>query len=345
MKYAPIIIPTLNRVLHLKRCINSLLLNKEAILTDLYISVDYPPNKKYINGYAEVKRYVKTIKGFKSVNLFFQSTNLGPGKNRAFLEKKIKTDNHNRYIFTDDDNEFSKNFLSFINWGLEKYKDDDSIYAICSTLDSEVVGYQNNKKYLIISAYTPFGSGHWIHKNDSCELYLNQKSIDDIYRDKTKQQKLLYYFPLIYYIVAKDSIREISETRGENDGLTYIDIWENVYCVENDKRCVFPCLPKSRNWGHDGSGVHFDNNNIENYIPKTLFDDSSCWEWNSTEISKEEEAENIIARRRLFEISTINMFKAHILYILNFVFGNRIVLYIYRLFHRNSIKKDDIKYG
>ena len=134
MEYAAVIIPTLNRKKHLARCVNSLRQGTLAGKTDLYISVDFPPAEKYIKGYQEVIEFVKTITGFATVNIYYQKQNLGPGLNRKFLEDKI-SDKHDKYIFTDDDNEFSKNFLDYINWGLEKYKDDEKIYAVCSCTD------------------------------------------------------------------------------------------------------------------------------------------------------------------------------------------------------------------
>ena len=105
MEYAAVIIPTLNRKKHLKRCIESLQRNSDAKSTDLYISVDFPPAEKYQKGYPEVCEYVKTITGFATVNLYYQDKNLGPGLNRKFLEEKI-AEKHDKYIFTDDDNEF-----------------------------------------------------------------------------------------------------------------------------------------------------------------------------------------------------------------------------------------------
>ena len=54
MKYAPIIIPTCNRIIHLKRLIESLNNNNWAKYTDLYISVDFPPNEGFAVGHEEV---------------------------------------------------------------------------------------------------------------------------------------------------------------------------------------------------------------------------------------------------------------------------------------------------
>lgn len=41
--YAPVIIPTLNRYVHLKRCVDSLAKCTHAPDTELIIGLDYPP--------------------------------------------------------------------------------------------------------------------------------------------------------------------------------------------------------------------------------------------------------------------------------------------------------------
>ena len=46
--YAPVCIPTCNRYNKLKKCIESLIANKEAKKTELYISVDYPPEERFL---------------------------------------------------------------------------------------------------------------------------------------------------------------------------------------------------------------------------------------------------------------------------------------------------------
>ena len=52
MYRAPVLIPTCNRIHHLKRCVESIARNKLAKETELYISVDYPPSEKYQDGYS-----------------------------------------------------------------------------------------------------------------------------------------------------------------------------------------------------------------------------------------------------------------------------------------------------
>lgn len=277
MEYAAVIIPTLNRKKHLKRCVESLLKSKESEYTDLYISVDYPPNDKYWDGYDDVKEYVNTINGFQKVEVFFQRTNLGPGLNRNFLEQKIKEDGHDKYVFTDDDNEFSANFLEYINWGLEKYADDESIYAICSKADFLFDNKKTDSDFMILKAYNPYGAGHWLHKNEKCRKYLTQDNIEKIYLSTELQNKIYMESPMLLRCLATDLTRDVHAMRGKDGGITYIDIWENVYCIVNDKKCIIPIIGKSRNWGIDGTGIHSSSDEKINAEPVELIDEEKEW--------------------------------------------------------------------
>ena len=351
MEYAAVIIPTLNRKKHLKRCVDSLLRNKECDKTDLYISVDFPPSEKYKEGYEEVKQYVKTIDGFGSVNIYFQEENLGPGLNRRFLESKM-SEKHDKYVFTDDDNEFSSNFLSYVNWGLEYFKDDESVYAICSCTDFDIDCDNKDSDYFMIQSYNPYGTGHWIHKNKKCADYLKQSSIEEIYNSKEKSQLLFDHFPLIYMWVAQDSLRRIYEMRGANDSLTYIDIWENVYIIQNGLNCVKPVIPKSRNWGQDGTGVHVSSNEKEDFVPKTCLDTE---EWKSEPVRMEacEEEKNFQIFKNKKQISKKEKTISDILFYLNRSFGNKSVYSFYnamkktykKVFRKKSNNTGEVKYG
>ena len=46
--YAPVIIVTLNRYEHFKRCLDSLEKCTGANKTDVYVGLDYPPSEKYV---------------------------------------------------------------------------------------------------------------------------------------------------------------------------------------------------------------------------------------------------------------------------------------------------------
>ena len=57
--YSPVIIPTLNRYEHFKRCLESLEQCTGATYTDVYIGLDYPPADKYIDGWRKIDEYLQ----------------------------------------------------------------------------------------------------------------------------------------------------------------------------------------------------------------------------------------------------------------------------------------------
>lgn len=352
MNYAAVIIPTLNRINHLTRCIESLKKNPESRNTDLYISVDYPPSKRFWTGYSDVVDYVKTISGFLSVNLYFQKTNLGPGLNYKFLIEKI-SEKHDKYIFTEDDNEFSSNFLSYVNWGLEEYKDNDSVYAICSCSDFEFDYNNIQEDYFFIQSYNAYGTGHWIHKNKRCLSFLTQKMINDFYASFSKQKMLFNNSLNLYYWVALDSVRRISAMRGQDDSLTFIDIWLNFYLSQNNLFCVKPVKAKSRNWGQDGSGVHQSESDSLSNKKISYLDSCSSWSLCPKRVEKKREDNLSKLHYGHYFVTKSNIVFAFFLYTLNYIFGNKAVHSTYNslsliykfIFRKKSSTDDTIKYG
>lgn len=119
--------------------ITSLLLNEEAQESDLFVFVDGAREGKV--GERElvcsVCRYIENIVGFKSVNYTFSETNKGLGNSVI----KGVTEVINRYgkaIVLEDDLILAPNFLFFMNQGLDKYKEEKSVFSIC--------GYSNKVK-------------------------------------------------------------------------------------------------------------------------------------------------------------------------------------------------------
>ena len=55
--YAPVIILTLNRFEKFKKCLESLEACTGADKTDVYVSLDYPPSEKYVEGWKKIDSY------------------------------------------------------------------------------------------------------------------------------------------------------------------------------------------------------------------------------------------------------------------------------------------------
>ena len=133
LKYnAPIVVFAFNRIDVLKKCIVSLLANKESTESELYVFVDGPRHEKPDDNEKvnSVQEYVKTISGFKSVHYQFAETNKGlaPSVIRGVSEIIEK---YGRVIVVEDDLFVSHNFLAFMNQGLNQYEDIRNVFSIC----------------------------------------------------------------------------------------------------------------------------------------------------------------------------------------------------------------------
>ena len=118
MKYAPIYIPTLCRSEHFIRLMESLRKNTWAKYTDVYIALDYPAKDSQKDGYNKICEYLKEdFTEFASFNLIKRDKNYGSSRNSKEILEYISS-KYDRFIRTDDDCEFSPNFLEYINLSL-----------------------------------------------------------------------------------------------------------------------------------------------------------------------------------------------------------------------------------
>lgn len=139
MNYAPIVIFAFNRLEALKNTINTLLANKESKESELFVFVDGPRENKTGESEKvdEVRRYVKSVTGFKSVGFYFSEENKGLGCSIIAGVTEV-INRYGRAIVLEDDLVLSRNFLSFMNQGLNLYADKQDVFSVC--------GYSNKIK-------------------------------------------------------------------------------------------------------------------------------------------------------------------------------------------------------
>lgn len=245
MTIAHVIIPTLNRYTHLRNCVESLAVCKEALETELIISVDYPPNEKYKDGWEKIVNYVDTISGFKKVIVFKQVRNLGAIGNWRFCTDYCES-HYDRYIATEDDNVFAPNFLDYMNRMLDLYKDDTEVMTI--TGYNHMGCYQQGRyTYYRSKDNGAWGTGYWTKKED----YLSKYLTDDEYfvsalTSYCKAKKILKLYPMLYVM-----LYYMIENHADWGDVkrTVVNILEGYYQIK-------PTMSLVRNCGNDGSGVH-----------------------------------------------------------------------------------------
>ena len=245
MKIYPVMIPTLNRFEHLKRCVESLSANIHADKTELVIGLDYPPSEKYEYGYLKIKEYLPTIRGFGKITVFEHKENQGAIKNWQFCEKYC-LENYDAYIATEDDNEFSPCFLDFMNKSLELYRDDSKVQSICGFSQS----FYNKKDIpFVFCTYdnSAWGVGFWKHK---LSVYKSLNNPADVVNSWKKSFKIFTYLPAPMYML----LTMVRKNR------RYGDTMFTINNVLNDTFQIRPKVSLVRNWGNDGTGVNCTKN-------------------------------------------------------------------------------------
>lgn len=171
--YAPIVLFAFNRLNPLKRCVASLLANSEAAETDLIVFVDGARSNK--EGEEEkveaVRKFVTQITGFKSLETHFSNENrgLGPSLIAGITEVMNR---YGRAIIVEDDIACSINFLSFLNQGLDYYKDKKDVFSI----SGETVKVKAPNDYLYDIYFAPragcWGWATWKDRWDTVDFEL-----------------------------------------------------------------------------------------------------------------------------------------------------------------------------
>ena len=249
-EYAPVVIPTLNRFKHFKRCLESLEHCTGAKYTDVYVALDYPPSEKYQEGWKKIDSYLtekKVHHGFRHLFVVRRTYNLGickPDGNYELLLKDLSKV-YDRYIFTEDDNEFSPNFLEYVNWGLETFKDDQSIFGICSCKDIDTNDIKNSA-YKLNTVFNAWGYGSWFDRYRK----ITQLEDHSFLLDVVKKANITAVFKKKVY-------RYSSLLNQVSLNTFYFDMLVSLL-PDREKWCVFPKINKVRNWGWDGSGTHGD---------------------------------------------------------------------------------------
>ena len=247
--YCPVVIATLNRFEHFKRCVESLQKCENADKTEIFISVDYPLNKEHKDGYAKILNYLKDnpLRGFKKAHIYYQEKNLGVVNNYKFLIEELP-DDLEWYIFLEDDNEFSIGFLSFINTTIEKFKDDSKFYGVC--------GYSrlNNfdKQCWYKSVELTYGVAQSVKlckeaTKEINEIYNRILSIKELF--KICKGRSSYVGNYADYLIHKNSVYYAPDGT-----IRHIDYTAGLWLALKDKYVVQPTIAYVRNLGCDGSG-------------------------------------------------------------------------------------------
>lgn len=242
-KYAPIALFTYSRVDHTKEAVESLLKNKEATSSDLFIFSDGPKTEEKRKAVEENREYIHSIKGFKSIHIVEYETNQGLANSLiAGITDVVKK--YGRVIVVEDDLILSPYFLQFMNEALDKYENEEKVGAIsayCPVMNTEL------PETYFLRYFHCWGWGTWKRSWDLLKLdtkYLLRKM-----RWKTRKFNL------------EGGINNYGMLYCQKVGLVdswFIRFYASLFLAE--KLTLFPGRSLVSNHGLDGSGTHCKKN-------------------------------------------------------------------------------------
>ena len=111
---------------NLKRTVEALKKNVLASESELYIYSDAPRTEEDNNNVAQVRKYIRTITGFRNIHITEREHNWGLAKSIIEgVSSQIAI--HGKVIVLEDDLITAPYFLKFMNDALEMYKDDEKV--------------------------------------------------------------------------------------------------------------------------------------------------------------------------------------------------------------------------
>jgi FkbM family methyltransferase len=281
---APIVLFTYNRLWHTKQTVEALQKNLFAQESELFIFSDGPKTEKDEPKVKEVREYLKTIKGFKNVEIIERDRNWGLANNIIDGITRIVNE-YGKIIVLEDDIVTSPYFLKFMNEALNFYENNEKAMHISGYMFP--VEPDGLPDVFFLKPTTCWGWATWkrawekFEKNPAKQINLLTK--EQIF-DFNLNNSYDYWSHLVQNLQGKIN--------------TWAIFWYlSVYL--NGGLSLHPRESLTKNIGTDGTGVHTTQKD-------TFYDvklsDKDLWNFPS------KVEENLIARARL-EKSYNNAFK------------------------------------
>jgi len=241
---APVVISVYDRLSHLMRCVESLVVYNIAEKTVLHIFSDAPAREEHRSRIEEVRSYINTISGFKEVVPHFRPMNMGAHGSILSAFKEV-FESSERLIFLEDDIIVSPHFLRYMNEGLEVYQDDPQMLAICAYRLPFKMPVWYRKDVFLGRRYSPWGVGLWREKFNAVDFAWRDR-FKELQTDKILMEKSRAVGGDYIHLVEADSKKDIEA----------MDVRICHHQIVNNQFCLFPRISLSTNIGFDGSGMH-----------------------------------------------------------------------------------------
>ncbi len=247
MNLAPIILFVYNRMRYTHQTVESLKKNDLANESELFIYSDAPKSEKDKKSVSEVRKYIKTINGFRNIVIKESQTNKGLAESITNGVTEI-IEKYGKAIILEDDLILSPFFLKYMNEALNLYEAEENVISIH--------GYVYPVKKKLPETFFLRGADCWgwatwkrgwsLYEDDAEKLLIEIS-------ERNLESEFDFNGSYDYTKMLKQQIK------GE------IDSWAIKWYASafiNDKITLYPGRSLVRNIGTTGSSTHFTNTKV-----------------------------------------------------------------------------------
>lgn len=244
MSLAPLLLFVYNRPWHTRQTIEALLRNDLSAESQIIIFSDAAKNDETVPQVSAVRDYLKTITGFKSIDIVERNENWGLAKSIIQGVSDVIND-YGKAIILEDDIVTSPSFIQYMNQALDFYENEDNIWHI-SGWNYPI----NNDDLGDIFVWRLMNCWGWATWADKWKFFnKDPRKLIDQWSDEEK-----YYFDLNGSGAAW---RQVEDNFNGKINTWAVFWYATIY--ENKGLCVNPSISFVDNIGHDGTGVHCGN--------------------------------------------------------------------------------------
>jgi len=238
---APIVLFVYNRPWHTEQTVTALLKNELADASDLIVYSDAPKNEAAAPKVEEVRRFIKGIRGFKSVSIIEREKNWGLADN-IIDGVTMVVNKYGRVIVLEDDIVTSPFFLRFMNDALDFYEHEEKVWHVSGYLfpiNTDGLGDAFFTKGMFCWGWATWTRAwkHYERDPENLPSKFSQEMIRDFNYENTNK-----FFDQV-----------LANKNGRLH--TWAIFWYAVIYL-NKALCLCPRDSFVKNIGHDGSGIH-----------------------------------------------------------------------------------------
>jgi len=175
MKSAAVALFCYKRLDTLKKCIDALTKCPECIISELVIFSDAATSQEVEAKVEDVREYLKTISGFKSIKLILREKNLGVDYN--LIEGLTYMKNQfDQFIVVEDDLIVESNFITYLNEALDFYKDNKNIHTISAFNWIENIPEDYKYDVYFAKRFWPWGWATWSDRMKNIDWGIQDKN-------------------------------------------------------------------------------------------------------------------------------------------------------------------------